>query len=204
MSLSEQEPDQRTRRRGAALEAALLDAAWEELVDKGYDRLTFEAVAERAHTSRAVLYRRWPTKPDLARAALEHGWASTPVELPDTGSVREDLIELLRQAGVSRMRLVTAVTARLGAFFAETGSSIADLRDSFARGRTSGVDTVLARGVERGEIDPAKLTPRVAGVPFDLFRAEIFMTLRPVPDEVLESIVDEVFLPLVRPAGWPS
>ncbi len=36
-------------------------------------------------------------------------------------------------------------------------------------------------------------------VPFDLYRQELLMTLKPVPDEVAESIVDEVFLPLVRP-----
>jgi len=53
----------------AALEEALLDAAWAELLRAGYEALTYEAVAERARTSRAVLYRRWPTKRDLVLAA---------------------------------------------------------------------------------------------------------------------------------------
>ena len=57
------------RRRGATLEKALLDATWEELVEKGYDGLTIESVAERAQTARAVIYRRWPSKPELVRAA---------------------------------------------------------------------------------------------------------------------------------------
>ena len=48
-----------TRRRGATLERALLDAAWEELQESGYARLTMERVADRAGTSRAVIYRRW-------------------------------------------------------------------------------------------------------------------------------------------------
>jgi len=52
-----------TRRRGAELEAALLDAAWDELQAVGYAGLTMEAVADRAGTSRAVLYRRWPNGP---------------------------------------------------------------------------------------------------------------------------------------------
>ncbi|MGH3425561.1 MAG: TetR/AcrR family transcriptional regulator C-terminal ligand-binding domain-containing protein [Nocardioidaceae bacterium] len=64
------------------------------------------------------------------------------------------------------------------------------------------VEQLLARAVERREADPAKLTPRVNGVPLDLFRQELLMTLKPVPDEVIESIVDEVFVPLVRAAAW--
>ena len=66
-----------------------------------------------------------------------------------------------------------------------------------------GYRQVLDRAVARGEADPAKLTPRVVAVPFDLFRQELLMTLKAVPDEVAEGIVDEVFLPLVltRPGG---
>ena len=60
------------RRRGDVLERALLDAAWAELEDSGYDDLTIDAVAQRAGTSRAVLYRRWPNKQDLMLAALAH------------------------------------------------------------------------------------------------------------------------------------
>ena len=59
----------KTRRRGEALESALLDAAWDELQAAGYAGLTFEAVADRAGTSRAVLYRRWRNRADLVVAA---------------------------------------------------------------------------------------------------------------------------------------
>ena len=62
----------RRRRRGPQLEAALLDAAWEELVHVGYASLTMESVAARAHTGIAVLYRRWPNKDQLVLAAIEH------------------------------------------------------------------------------------------------------------------------------------
>src|ERR1700749_3289295 len=90
------------RRRGAALEHALLDAAWDELVDKGYSGFTIESVAERARTSRAVIYRRWPTKPELVRAAVGRVGDRERVEIPDTGSLREDIVELLRRANRSR------------------------------------------------------------------------------------------------------
>ena len=37
-------------------------------------------------------------------------------------------------------------------------------------------------------------------VPFDLFRHDLLMTLSPLADDDIVAIVDEVFLPLVRPA----
>lgn len=185
------------RRRGPALENALLDAAWDELVEKSYAGFTIESVAERAKTSRAVIYRRWPTKPDLVRATITHIGRRDPVVIPDTGSLRTDVIELLRRANRSRARLGVMVTLQLSGYFAETGSGLADLRSAFLSDRGNALDTVVSRAVERGEVDPAKLTPRVLGVPFDLFRQELLMRLKPPPDDVIESIVDEVFMPLV-------
>ncbi len=57
---------------------------------------------------------------------------------------------------------------------------------------------ILRRGIERGELDPDRLTPRIANVPLDLLRHELLMTLQPVPEETITEIVDEIFLPLVR------
>lgn len=59
------------------------------------------------------------------------------------------------------------------------------------------MDVVIERAAERGEVDLESLTPRMIAVPFDLYRQELIMTLKEVPDGVLEAIVDEVFLPLV-------
>ncbi|WP_448062195.1 TetR/AcrR family transcriptional regulator [Cellulomonas hominis] len=59
-------------RRGAELEEALLDAAWQQLLTAGYGGFTVDAVAERAHTSKPVLYRRWPTREDLLLALVRH------------------------------------------------------------------------------------------------------------------------------------
>jgi len=58
------------RRRGALLERALLQAAWDELASVGYARLSMDGVAARAHTSKTVLYRRWPNRAALVVAAM--------------------------------------------------------------------------------------------------------------------------------------
>lgn len=185
------------RRRGKALEAALLDAAWEELVEKGYEKFTIDSVAARAHTSRAVVYRRWPGKAELIRAAVARAGTLEPAPVPDTGSLRGDIIALLRQANRSRARIGVQMILQLGGYYAETGEGIAELRGAFLSRRSSSLQKVLDRAVERGEVDPAKLTPRVVSVPFDLYRHELMMTLKAVPDDVARAIVDEVFLPLV-------
>jgi len=190
-----------TRRRGPALDDALLEAAWDELIEVGYSRFTFEGVAARAGTSRPVIYRRWPARADLAIAAVRHFGRRTPVAVPDTGSVRDDLVQILRAASANRRELAVLFSVQMGEFFSETGTSPADLRTAFLSGRPQpfGVEQILRRGVERGELDPDRLTPRIANLPTDLLRHELLMTLQPVSDETIAEIVDNVFLPLVKP-----
>lgn len=186
-----------TRRRGAELERALLDAAWAELEDKGYDGLTYEGVAERAATSRAVVYRRWPTKPELTRAAIAHGGAAEEYEPIDTGSLRGDLIELLTWANNTRVRIGFIASTRLAGYFAETGTALGDLRTAFVGSREPRTEPIYRNAAARGEIDLDHLTPRIKTVAFDLVRAELLMTLKPLPAETIESIVDEVAVPLL-------
>ncbi|AYG03375.1 TetR/AcrR family transcriptional regulator [Gryllotalpicola protaetiae] len=186
------------RRRGEALENALLDAAWDELDEKGYDGFTIESVAERAKTSRAVVYRRWASKPELVTATVARWAQQGRAIVPDTGTLRGDLLEIFRRANETRAPYAVLMSARLGAYYAETGTSFADLRETFLSGRTSTLDTVLNRAAARGEIDAAKLTPRIRAVAFDLYRHELLMTLKPVPEDVIESIIDEVVLPLMK------
>lgn len=193
------------RRRGTRLEDAILDAAWAELVERGYPGLTLESVAKRAGTSRPVLYRRWPSRTALATAALGRHIAQNPIVVPDLGDVRDELCLLLRRlsdlARPDMIRLVFDMQRDL----ADRHSSLADVR---TRLRAEIVDTdimqtILGRAIDRGEIAAGRLTPRILSLPTDLARHEILMTFKPLPDEAIREIVDEVFLPLVRPAGQP-
>jgi AcrR family transcriptional regulator len=189
------------RRRGRALEEALLDAAWAEVTDRGYDHMTIDAVAVRAGTSRAVLYRRWPNKQELVLAALKHEAAKDVVVAPDTGSLRGDVIALLKEANRVRVGVVSQLLTQLGGFYRQTGNSLADLRALVQGGRDAFLEDAIQRAIDRGEIEAGQLTERIARLPVDLFRYEIFMTLRPLPEEVIEEIVDTIFLPLVGLRG---
>ncbi|MEJ3404925.1 TetR/AcrR family transcriptional regulator [Rathayibacter sp. YIM 133350] len=185
------------RRRGQELEDALLDAAWAQLIERGYGDFTIEAVAERAQTSRPVIYRRWPDRAALALAALVHGLGSESIETPDTGNLRDDVIALLTKANESRAAIIPLVSVLIGAYYAETGSTFADIRAAIIGERVDAMEQILKRAGARGEIDLARVTPRVAAVAVDLFRHDALMTLRPLTPEGIRAIVDEVFLPLV-------
>jgi AcrR family transcriptional regulator len=184
------------RRRGKTLDDAILGAAWAELLDRGYADFTMDGVAKRAGTSRPVLSRRWQTRADLAVAAIESYVQENRISVPDLGNVRDELAMLLQKASDKGMSTVIRVLFSMRDYFVETDSSLEDLRNKLVGGSRP-VEEILERGVRRGEIDPSKLTKRIASLPLDLLRHEGFMTHRPIPRVVIAEILDSIFLPLV-------
>ncbi|GAA3555422.1 TetR/AcrR family transcriptional regulator [Microlunatus spumicola] len=185
------------RRRGSELEGALLDAAWEELQTAGYGGLTFEAVAERAGTSKPVLYRRWPTKSDLVVAAMRHAGLFDRSPLPDTGALRSDVLASLRGFNASRAGFITMIGLYVANIASDTGLSPAALRERLLGSGVSGGQVFLERAVRRGEVADRAWPPGLVTMPFDLFRHDLTMTLAPVPEARILEIVDDLWLPLV-------
>ena len=188
----------KTRRRGAALEDALLDAAWAELQAVGYAGLTMEAVADQAGTSRAVLYRRWRNRPELVLAVIRRHRPLLSGEIPDTGTLRGDVLTLLRRMS-SRLAEIGPETV-----YGLLGDYLSDA-DMFARSRdqllsisAEVMETILKRAADRGEARAA-VENRIATLPTALFRNELFLARIPPSEGTLVEIVDDVFLPLVRP-----
>jgi AcrR family transcriptional regulator len=190
--------DVKTRRRGAELEAALLDAAWDELQSGGYAHLTMEAVADRAGTSRAVLYRRWHNRPELVIAAIRRHRPLLSGEVPDTGSLRGDVFALLSRMS-DRMAEIGPETVYgvLGDYFADT-ELFSRVQDQVLQIGAGVMATILGRAEARGEAR-ADISPMTATLPTDLFRNRMFLTRNPPSGDVIAEIVDEIFLPLVRP-----
>lgn len=189
------------RRRGVQLEHAILDAAWAELSEKGYPALTLEGVATRAGTSRPVLSRRWPNRTALATAALGRHIAQNPIVVPELGNLRDELGHLLRRMSDRARPDIIRLVFDMQKDLAEKHSSLAEMR-AHLRAQLINPDvyrSILERAIERGEIEPARLTPRVLSLPGDLARHEILMTFAPLSDEAISEIVDQVFLPLVSP-----
>jgi AcrR family transcriptional regulator len=186
-----------TRRRGAALETAILRAAAEELTEHGYAGLTMDRVAKRAGTNKNAIYRRWPDRLALGIAAYRQ--LATTIEPPDTGSLRADALELLRRANRHWSSPLGAVLRELLSAAGGAQQLVAHLPEQSTDAMTAMWLTVLGRAVARGEADPAALHPRVATVAIVLLRNEFVTRGAPTaPDDVLIDIVDEVYLPLVR------
>ena len=191
----------KTRRRGEVLVNAILQAAWEVLDEVGYSHLTMEAVAERAKTNKAAVYRRWPGKARLVAAALQKRLPPLLETTPDTGNLRGDMLALLNEI-VQPMQLIGAETLH-GLMIEFIGQ---ELFSTFSKVKLSGEPTkwdaamrlVMKKAESRGEVnDIKKISPRVFSLPVDLLRYEFLTTLEPVTDKAITEIVDDIFLPLV-------
>ncbi|GAA1611247.1 MULTISPECIES: TetR/AcrR family transcriptional regulator [Kribbella] len=189
--------NQVTRRRGAALEEAILRAAVEELQEVGYRDLTMDGVAARAGTAKNVIYRRWPSRAALCLAAYRQMLPTGSDGAPDTGSLRGDALALLTRANDRMASPVGKILRELLADIHTDPERMGELRDQVARAGVAHWLTALARAAARGEVGEAALTPRVATVAVDLLRNEYALNgARSVAPEVLAEIVDQVFIPL--------
>jgi AcrR family transcriptional regulator len=186
------------RRRGDALYSAIYEATLDELIAVGYTELTMERVASRARASKGSLYRRWSSRAELVADAVHYTLPSC-AEIPDTGSVREDLLGCLRR---SANLLNGASGEAVRGLMAETIHNpdlMEVIRIRFIDPDVNVFLDVLRRGAVRGEVRPSALTTRIASVGPDLLRQHFMAYRSPIPDRVLIEIVDDVILPLIQP-----
>ncbi|NUR93094.1 MAG: TetR/AcrR family transcriptional regulator [Nonomuraea sp.] len=191
------------RRRGEALDAAILEAALAELDEVGYGRLTIDRVAERARTGKASLYRRWPTKVELVMAAV-YSVMIAPAEVPDTGSLRGDLLVALRFAADALAGPAgEAMRGMLGDALTDSAKAAALRSSSQGAGRKVMAE-LARRAVERGEIQPGAITARRLDAGQALIRQHFLFNGPPIPDDLVVEVVDEVVIPLLTDPRVPA
>jgi AcrR family transcriptional regulator len=183
------------RRRGETLDEAILAATLAELAEVGYARLTMERVAERAKASKASLYRRWPSRMELAVEAVYRALPD-PTSPPDTGSLRGDVLATLR---ANAYLLAGPAGEALRGLFSDAlrdQARTAELRRySHGTGRTA-MSKITRRAIARGEINADAVTPRRLDVAQAMLRQQFLFHGPPIPDHVIVEIVDEVIIPL--------
>lgn len=106
--------------------------------------------------------------------------------------------ETLLQPGAGRGFSVQGKTAAPPVIEPRCGQNQSeDLLPEVLAGEASSLESILQRGVARGEIDADKLTPPIASLLSDLFRHHALMNWS-APDADLRSAwIDSIFLPLV-------
>lgn len=188
--------DRQSRRRGETLLRAIYEATIGELNDVGYARLTMEQVACRSGTSKASLYRRWPSRIDLVVDAV-HALVPEP-QPPDAGSVRDDLYGYLRR--IADRWAGPAGEAKRGVMIdtLTDPTLMQSVRERLAGSRPQTVAAILQRGAERGEVRADAVTDTVSGVGVALLSHHFLIHGSPVPDDVIAEIVDAVVMPLVH------
>lgn len=176
----------RTGGRSARVRAAVIKATMEELAQAGVTGLSVGAIAARAGVHPTSIYRRWKTVEMLALDAALNA-ADTNVPVPDTGSLRQDLIAFLTALDAHvRSSLGTALLA-LSGFDIPDGAA---LRDRFWKERFAKMGVILERAVERGEIG----MPADPDLALELLIAPIYLRAlilrRPKDDGAIERQVE--------------
>lgn len=194
----------RHRRRGEALEGAIFDAVVDELAELGYAAFTIESVAARAHTGKACIYRRWPTKQDLVIAAF-CAKAGEAFDLVGTSlNARTTTRDALVQVGQRICALVGGgVGEALRAVGCETSRDAAlaaALDERVGCPKREALLGVLRRGVTRGEVRPEAAGELFAEVLPAMLLTRLIIQGLPVSDDHVTRVVDDIVMPLLRPA----
>jgi len=187
--------------RGAPRERAILSAVIDLLGEAGYEAMTIDAVAARAHASKTTIYRRWPGKRELVRAAVDAYIAGRVLRSADTGSLRGDLLSVLQ---AMRGHLTPEFMAMMSGLVhaMRTDSELAgSLRSMFDEDSVSA--ELVARAVGRGEL-PAGAADRLARLVHEVVEAQVFRQMaagREFDQRFAQHVVDDIVLPLLAGAA---
>jgi len=177
---------------------AILEAALELIGEVGYERVTMDSIAARAHASKMTMYRRWPTKSELVADALRrHAQGEVPA-LPDTGTLGGDLLATVAEItetltggrGPSLIGLIEAI---------RDDAALREQVSSQVRERSHHVGReICARAIARGEAIHAERADIVLELAFEhLFTSTLFDGAKPSAANQ-QHLVDTVLLPLLR------
>ena len=177
-------------------DVAICDATLALLLEVGYDRMSMDAIAARAHASKATIYRRWPGKQELVLDAVKaRGVGLTVAE--DTGSLRGDLVATYRSAvhgsAADDADLIAGVLRAM-----RTAPELADcVRSQVIESKCDVSRIIVARAVARGEL-PAETDPLILHeVASALWFHRVLVVGGPVDDAFIAHVVDDVLMPLL-------
>jgi AcrR family transcriptional regulator len=182
--------------RGKAREEAILSSTIALLGELGYDAITMDAVAARAHASKATMYRRWRNKAELVKAALDALDAKDNSLIPDTGALRSDLVAVMRAARDKATAPYMAMILDLVVAARRDPALAASLRAHIEDEELSPFRVVLQRAVQRRALPAGAPTELVHEVAEAMISRQL-QAGSPFDDTFILRVVDDVLLPLL-------
>jgi AcrR family transcriptional regulator len=178
------------RPRDTRLDRAILEAALEEMAESGISEMRMDDVAARAGVGKAAIYRRFDSKDEMVAAAVGE-LVSSEILVPDTGSTRADLVELMREAVILyRKGLAGKVMPSLVEAMRRDPELARVFRERFLNGRRRALTAVLDRGIERGDLRAGldvELMLDVLGGPL-FYR--LLITGGPLDERLVQGVVE--------------
>ncbi|MBT2491742.1 TetR/AcrR family transcriptional regulator [Streptomyces sp. ISL-96] len=184
----------------AERESELYEAVLDLLREVGYDGLTMDAVASRSRSSKATLYRQWGSKPELVARALRHNKPVSVADI-DTGTLKGDFHALVERTDDCQLERDAALMRGLAQAIHDNPDLHQALRELLIAPELTGLDSLLRRAVDRGEI-PAE-TAALRYVPHMLVGAFVAQELiegRSPDRAFLADYIEAVVLPALGAA----
>ncbi|MEV4737201.1 MULTISPECIES: TetR/AcrR family transcriptional regulator [unclassified Microbacterium] len=183
------------RPRDPGVEAAILAAVHELLIENGYAGTTIAAVAQRARCGRSAIYRRWENKAELVVAAVRALQVTT--DAPDTGTLRGDLLAAalhFAQADERTANVLASILSEIG-----RDEELREIAYRVIGGPPVAVLTrVIERWRDRGEVRADAPIAVIAGIVPTAAFGSVSLRRRALEPEAVAELVDQVILPALR------
>jgi AcrR family transcriptional regulator len=195
--VTDETPARLGRKRDHSRDPEILAAAIDILAEEGFDGMTIDMVATRAKAGKATLYRRWSSKSELVLDAIGCMKSAdlTPDVLPDTGTLRGDLVGMIKPRSTDDAERRLRVMAGVAALLTREPELTEAASDVLMAPRIAAIRLILERALARGEIRPdadldslAMLLPALAA-----FRG--LVERKPIDRDFQISLIDGILLP---------
>ena len=185
------------RRRDESRDPEILRAALDVLTETGYERMTMDAVAARAKTGKATIYRRWASKAQLVVDAIASaGQKGITADLPDTGSLRGDLLALAATGSTKENRKKLQLMAGLISALPHHPDLASIVQDQLVAPRTAQMRDLFERAAARGEITPGRNLDTLALVAPAMTVYWLMIVNKPLDRAFYAVLVDQILLPM--------
>ncbi len=195
-------PTRLGRKRDHTRDDAILDATLDMLAEVGYGNMTIDMVAARAVAGKATIYRRWPSKEALildAVARMKRQQVDLE-RLPDTGTLRGDLLALFKPKPIAESERTLNVMTGLASMLAARDGLAEAVHAAIVEPWANAHRILMQRAADRGEISAAADIETAAQIIPSMAAYRALIQRQPFELAFLVTLIDGVLLPALQNA----